>query len=77
MLRWVGSLMSSSVAMHVAKSVSAYRLIQKMSQAQLAEKVGVSRQAIDQIERGNITPSLKTLEALANAFGVRAADLLP
>ena len=67
----------STVSMYVAKSVSAYRLIQKMSQAQLAEKVGVSRQAIDQIERGNITPSLKTLEALANAFGVRAADLLP
>ena len=69
--------MSTNVAMYVAKAVSAYRLIQKLSQAQLAEKVGVSRQAIDQIERGNITPSLKTLEALANAFGVRASDLLP
>jgi transcriptional regulator with XRE-family HTH domain len=66
-----------NVAMHVAKSVSAYRLIQKMSQAELAEKCGLSRQAIDQIERGKMTPSLRTVEALAAAFEVKPSDLLP
>ena len=71
------SPMASNTAMYVAKSVSAYRLIQKMSQAELAEKCGVSRQFIDQIERGRAVPSMKTLEALAVAFGVKPSDLLP
>jgi putative transcriptional regulator len=66
-----------NVAMHVAKSVSAYRLIQKLSQAELAEKVGVTRQMIDAVERGKATPSLRTIEALAKAFGVAPSELLP
>ncbi|HVA19539.1 MAG TPA: helix-turn-helix transcriptional regulator [Solirubrobacteraceae bacterium] len=65
------------ISAHVAKSVAAHRTVARLSQAQLAVKAGISRQAVDQIERGTITPTLKTLEALASAFGVRAADLLP
>lgn len=66
-----------NVALHVAKSVSAYRLIRKLSQAELAAKCGVTRQAIDRIERGNSMPSLKMLEALAAAFEVAPSELLP
>ena len=65
------------ISAHVAKSVAAHRTVARLSQAQLAEKVGVSRQAVDQIERGTITPTLKTLERLADAFGVQASELLP
>jgi transcriptional regulator with XRE-family HTH domain len=69
--------MTSTVALHVAKSVSAYRLIRKLSQAELAEKCGVTRQGIDRIERGNAMPSLKMIEKLAAAFEVAPSELLP
>jgi transcriptional regulator with XRE-family HTH domain len=69
--------MASSVAMHVAKSVSAYRLIRKLSQAELAAKIGMTRQGVDRLERGLAKPSLRTLEALAVAFEVKVSDLLP
>ena len=69
--------MTKSAAEHVAKAVASRRFVACLSQAELAAKCGLSRQAIDQIERGQITPSLKTLEALAVAFGVKPSDLLP
>jgi transcriptional regulator with XRE-family HTH domain len=66
-----------NVALHVAKSVSAYRLIRKLSQAELAERCGISRQGIDRIERGHAMPSLKMIEKLAAAFEVAPSELLP
>ena len=66
-----------NVALHVAKSVSAYRLIRKLSQAELAEKCGVTQQAINRIEQGDAMPSLKMLEALAQAFEIKPSALLP
>jgi transcriptional regulator with XRE-family HTH domain len=69
--------MASSVEMHIAKSVSAYRLIRKLSQAELAAKCGVTRQAIDRLERGQAMPSMRMLEALAKAFEVAPSELLP
>lgn len=69
--------MTTDAAAYVAKSVSAYRLIRKLSQAELAERCGVTRQFIDRIERGQAKPSLRTIEALAEAFEITPKDLLP
>ena len=50
--------MSTDVAMYVAKAVSAYRLIQKMSQAQLAANLGAAGKAVvDRWESGKRKPS--------------------
>ena len=68
---------SRVLAAHVAKAVAAHRFLLGLSQAELAAKVGVTRQHIDLVERGKVSPSLKTLEALATALGVRAGDLMP
>ncbi|ELK21304.1 hypothetical protein AF6_2069 [Anoxybacillus flavithermus TNO-09.006] len=46
-----------------------------MTQKDLAEKVGVSRQTIISIEKGNYTPSLVLAFEIANAFGVDINDV--
>ena len=47
-----------------------------MTQVQLAEKLGVSRQAISKWETGEATPEVGKLLLLANVFGVTTDWLL-
>jgi putative transcriptional regulator len=42
----------------------------EMTQAELAEKVGVTRQTINAIEQNKYSPSLETAFKIAHAFGV-------
>jgi putative transcriptional regulator len=42
----------------------------EMTQAQLADKVGVTRQTIVAIEQGRYSPSLEVAFRIARAFGV-------
>lgn len=48
-----------------------------LTQEMLAEKVGVSTTHIGLIETGRRRVSLKTLQRIASAIGVKARDLLP
>jgi len=43
----------------------------EMTQADLADKVGVTRQTIIAIEQGRYSPSLEMAFQIARAFGVR------
>lgn len=43
---------------NVTNQIKAYRLKYELSQQDLADSVGVSRQSINAIERGRYTPSL-------------------
>jgi len=47
----------------------------EMTQAQLAEKVGVTRQTINAIEQGKYSPSLEAAFKIADAFGVRLEEV--
>ena len=47
-----------------------------LSQEQLGEKLGVSRQAVSKWESGTADPSTSNLLALAKLFGVSAEELL-
>lgn len=47
-----------------------------ISQAKLAEKSGLSQAAISMIEKGMKSPTLTTLEKIAQALGVSVSDLL-
>ena len=42
----------------------------EMTQQQLAEKVGVTRQTIIAMEKGRYSPSLELASKIAHAFGV-------
>jgi putative transcriptional regulator len=46
-----------------------------LSQQELAERLGVSRQTIISIEKGKYDPSLPLAFAIARAFGVRIEDV--
>ena len=47
----------------------------EMTQQQLAEKVGVTRQTIIALEAGKYLPSMELAFRLATVFGVRVDDL--
>jgi len=47
----------------------------EMTQQQLAEKAGVSRQTIIAIEGGKYSPSLELAFRIAHAFGVQIAGV--
>ena len=47
----------------------------EMTQAELAERIGVTRQTVIAIEQGRYSPSLEIAFRIARAFGVRIDDV--
>ncbi|MEA2230460.1 MAG: Helix-turn-helix domain [Solirubrobacteraceae bacterium] len=47
-----------------------------MSQWELSERAGVHKNTPGLIERGERSPALETINAIAGALGVRGSDLL-
>ncbi len=52
----------------VDNQVSTYRAQMNVTQEELAERVGVSRQTIIALEKGNYTPSILLALKIANFF---------
>lgn len=52
------------------------RAKRKLSQADLAAKVGLSREYVARLETGHHDPPLSTLEQLAKALKVKVGELL-
>ncbi len=59
----------------IGDAIRHYRAASGMTLAVLAEKSGVSGTMISKIERGRVSASLATLDALAAAIGVPIANL--
>jgi len=55
---------------HVQNRVKELRLERGLTQEQLADAVGVSRQSINSIERNRYEPSLALALAFARVFGI-------
>lgn len=53
----------------IANSVELYRRRRGLSQVQLAERVGLSRSRMSQLESGQIVPAFEEIEALARELG--------
>jgi len=60
----------------VAMTIRKLREQRGMTQGQLAERAGVSREYVARLEAGRYDPSLSTLEKLAKALKVDVAKLL-
>ena len=54
----------------VAENLRAMRLRKKLSQESLGRKAGICVSYVSMLERGQRSPPLDTLEALAKALGV-------
>jgi putative transcriptional regulator len=60
----------------VTNSIRALRFAHaEMTQAELAEKVGVTRQTVIAIEQGRYSPSLEMAFRIARVFGVPLDDV--
>ncbi len=59
----------------VGNRIKEYRLRHGLSQEELGDAVGVSRQSINSIERGRYTPSLPLALRFARFFGCPTDDL--
>lgn len=57
--------------------IKSLRQALKLTQAGVAEKVGIDASFYGQIERGTGTPSLRTLFSIAAVLRVEPAELLP
>lgn len=61
---------------HITNNIRRLRFFaNEMTQHQLAEKVGASRQTIIAIEAGKYAPSLELAFRIADAFGVEISDV--
>jgi len=65
-----------SITIKFGKKVKTTRLKKRMSQGDIARKLGVSANYISQIERGVENLSLKGIEKLAKAIDVSISELL-
>lgn len=61
----------------VGLRVREHRRAAGLSQQDLAEMIGKSTQAISEIERGSIAPSLNTLEAISTALATPPSRFFP
>jgi putative transcriptional regulator len=59
----------------IKNKVNVNRTKAGLTQEQLAEKVGVTRQTIIAIERGNYTPSVLLALKLSSTFGITVEEL--
>lgn len=60
----------------VGRAVARYRKAVGMTQAELAERLDLSLDAVSRLERGNIGLSVARLVELAEIFGCETVDLL-
>ena len=57
-------------------TVRLLRAQRRLTQRQFADLAGFKPQHLSDIELGRVNPSLRTLDAVARALGIRASDLL-
>ena len=69
-----GSVMTENSLPNVGSRIRAIREQRKLSLRALAERCNLSANAISLIERGDNSPTVSSLHALATALGVKIAD---
>jgi transcriptional regulator with XRE-family HTH domain len=65
-----------ALLMRFAENVHRLRLKNKLSQKELAKRVGISVSYVSMLERGHRSPPLETVEKLAKALAVPPTKLL-
>lgn len=64
-----------AVEKRLGRRVADQRKRAGLTQAQLAERIGVANETISRLERGSAVPSLGRVEAVASALGVELSEL--
>ena len=64
------------ISVKFGKRARAVRLKKKLSQGDVAKKLGVNRAYVSQIENGVQNLSLKSIEKFAKALGISVGELM-
>jgi transcriptional regulator with XRE-family HTH domain len=59
-----------------AKAVRRLRTLQGLSQEEFGEESGLHRTYVSQLERGLKSPSLRTMQRIAGALGIKLSELI-
>lgn len=60
----------------IGKAIAHKRQTKRLTQEQVAERLGIGNEAVSRIERGIVMPTVERLVALAQLFECEAAELL-
>ena len=69
-------LTDTALAQSIGRAIAKYRLMAGLTQAQVAERLNISNEAVSRMERGTIMPTVARLIQLAHIFDCEATDLL-
>lgn len=69
--------MPDKTSTHISHKLQAARQNKGFTQAEVAKRAGTTVNHYAKIERGEVVPSLKTLEKIVKALGTKSADVLP
>ena len=69
-------LTKKKLTVHLGAALRAARLKRELTQADVAERVGVATEVYGRMERGNVTPSILTLRKLCVVLRVDASAAL-
>ena len=69
--------MSNRSVTKIGKNLRDVRSDKRMTQAEVAQKAGISTNYYARIERGEVVISVEVLEGLTKALGVKSGDILP
>lgn len=67
--------MSHSISQRIGKNIATARKLSGKTQAEIAEKVDIDTVSLSRIERGIVTPSIPTLNKIADALNVGISQL--
>ena len=65
------------IAIVIGEKIKQYRLVNGWTQQELGAKIGISKNAIGNYEKGFRSPKKDTMFDLANAFNISIDDLFP
>ncbi len=61
----------------LGKKIQKRRKSLKLTQEELAEKIGISRAYMGYIEQGRYAPSLEVVEKISRALSLKVSELFP
>ena len=65
-----------NAVVHVGENLRRLRTLNALTQAQLAERAGLHRSAVERAERDQTEPHMTTIRKLADALGVHPRELV-
>lgn len=69
--------MADKLPLHIGRQLQQARQRKSLTQAEVSKRAGTTVNHYAKIERGEVVPSLKTLEKIVKALGVKSSDVLP